>query len=58
MSEAEIAKNLIADRPSLASPDNKQELLEAIREATDRDQFIKTFDDKEIALLEMLTTHE
>ena len=35
MIEAEIAKNLIADRPSLGSPEKKRELLDAISKTYD-----------------------
>ncbi len=59
MTEAKIAKKLVAESPDLASLDRKKDLLQAIEEVYRRDHAVVIkLDEAEVAAAKMLVTHE
>lgn len=57
--EMKIAKALVQQRPELALPDHKAELMDAINAIYDRDHAVKiTVDEKDLAFVKMLAAHE
>lgn len=59
MTKAEIGEKLIAERPELASPDKKRQLLDAIEEVYERDHTVTiTLNNADLAAARMAVTHE
>ena len=57
--KASIAKTLVAQRPELALPGHKSELMGAIDTIYDRDHVVKVeLDEKDLAFAKMLAAHE
>ena len=59
MIQANIAKDLVEQKASLASPDRKTELMEAIdRTYMDNHATVIKLSDQDIAMAQMIATHE
>ena len=57
--QAQIAKRLVGDDPTLISPERRVEFIEKINSIYDRDQAVHvTLSEEDIALARMVATHE